>query len=117
MVVGALPAAVAPYGVEMTRFIPGYPSVMKALGRKRTLHRYDSLLGAPARILSVKHDDRPMLILDAPAYFDRDGGPYSDNMGRDWLDNGLRFAAFSRAAADVAAGLAGHKPFDILHAQ
>ena len=115
-VVGALPAAVAPHGVEMTRFVPGYPSVMKALGRKRVLHKYDSLLGAPARIIAAKHDDRPVLVLDARAFFDRDGGPYSDNMGRDWADNGLRFAALSRAAADVAAGLAGTKPFDILHA-
>jgi starch synthase len=115
-VAGALPDAVAPHGVEMTRFVPGYPAVMKALGRKRILHKYDSLLGAPARIIASKHNDRPILVLDAPAYFDRDGGPYADAMGRDWLDNGLRFAAFARAAADTAAGLAGGKPFDILHA-
>lgn len=115
-VVGALPGAVAPHGVEMTRFIPGYPAVMKALGRKRAVHRYDSLLGAPARILAAKHEGRPLLVLDAPALFERDGGPYQDGMGRDWPDNGLRFAAFGRAAADLAAGLAGTKPFDILHA-
>jgi starch synthase len=115
-VAGALPAAVAPHGVTMTPFIPGYPAVMKVLGRKRVLHKYASLLGSPARILAAKHDERPIFILDAPAYFDRDGGPYSDAMGRDWLDNGLRFAALARAAADLAAGLAGTKPFDILHA-
>lgn len=115
-VVGALPAAVSPTGVEMTRFLPGYPAVMKALGRKHTVHRYDSLLGAPARIVSSRHEGRPILVLDAPAYFDRDGGPYADAMGRDWFDNGLRFAAFARAAADIASGFAGGKPFDILHA-
>jgi len=115
-VVGALPAAVEPHGVAMTPFIPGYPAVMKALGRKRAIHKYESLLGSPARIVSARHEDRPILVLDAPAYFDRDGGPYSDAMGRDWLDNGLRFAAFARAAADLAAGQAGAKPFDILHA-
>ncbi|MGF7168658.1 starch synthase [Sphingobium xanthum] len=115
-VVGALPVAVEPHGVAMTRMIPGYPAVMHKLGRKRTLHKYDSLLGSPARILATKHDDRPLLVLDAPAYYDRDGGPYSDPMGRDWFDNGLRFAALARAGADVAAGRAGHKPFDVLHA-
>lgn len=114
-VVGALPAAVAPHGVEMTRFLPGYPSVMKALGRKRTVHRFDSLFGAPARIVASRHDDQPILVLDAPAFFDRDGGPYADGMGRDWADNGLRFAALARAGADVAAGLAGVGPFDIVH--
>lgn len=115
-VVGALPAAVEPHGVAMTRMIPGYPAVMRALGRKRVVHKYDSLLGAPARIVAAKHDDRPLLVLDAPAYYDREGGPYSDAMGRDWFDNGLRFAALAKAAADVAAGRAGTKPFDILHA-
>ncbi len=115
-VAGALPAAVAPHGVEMTRFIPGYPAVLKALGRKRLLHHYESLLGAPARILAAKHDGLPILVLDAPAYFDRPGGPYSDGTGLDWPDNGLRFAAFARAAADVATGRAGGKAYDVLHA-
>jgi starch synthase len=115
-VVGALPAAVERHGIAMTRMIPGYPAVMRALERKRTIHRYDSLLGAPARIIAAKHEGRPILVLDAPSYYDRDGGPYSDAMGRDWLDNGLRFAALAKAAADVAAGRAGIKAFDILHA-
>lgn len=115
-VVGALPAAVEPHGIAMTRMIPGYPSVLRALGKKRTVHRYDSLLGAPAKIVAATHDGRPILVLDAPTYFDRDGGPYSDPMGHDWTDNGLRFAALSKAAADVAAGRGGTKPFDILHA-
>ncbi len=115
-VVGALPAAVEPYGVAMTRFLPGYPAVLRALGRKRTVHKYATLLGTPARILASVHDERPILVLDAPAFYDRDGGPYADAMGRDWFDNGLRFAALAKAAADVASGRAGVKPFDVLHA-
>jgi starch synthase len=115
-VAGALPAAVEPHGIAMTRFVPGYPAVLRALARKRTLFRYESLLGAPARILAARHDGRPILVLDAPACFEREGGPYADAMGRDWFDNGLRFAAFARAAADVASGRAGSAPFDILHA-
>jgi starch synthase len=115
-VVGALTAAVEPHGVAMTRFLPGYPAVMRALGRKRTVHKYESLLGSPARIIASTHDDRPILVLDAPAYYDRDGGPYADAMGRDWFDNGLRFAALARAAADAAAGRGGVRRFDVLHA-
>ncbi|MBO9581191.1 MAG: glycogen synthase GlgA [Sphingobium sp.] len=115
-VAGALPAAVAPHGVTMTPFIPGYRAIMKALGRKRLVHEYASLLGSPARIVAAKHGGHPILVLDAPAFFDRDGGPYADAMGRDWLDNGLRFAAFGKAAADLAAGRAGARPFDLLHA-
>lgn len=115
-VVGALPAAVEPHGIAMTRFVPGYPAVLRALGRKKTVHRYESLLGSPARILAARHDERPILVLDCPACFDRDGGPYADATGRDWIDNGLRFAALGKAAADIAAGRAGLKRFDILHA-
>lgn len=115
-VVGALPAAVEPHGVAMTRFLPGYPAVLKALGRKRTLLAYEPLPGISARILAARHEERPIMVLDAPLLFDRDGGPYADGTGRDWTDNGLRFAALARVAADVAMGKAGGKPFDLLHA-
>lgn len=40
---------------------------------------------------------------------------YADNMGRDWLDNGLRFAAFARAAADRLQGFGGCKAYDVVH--
>src|SRR5690606_24548370 len=53
---------------------------------------------------------------DAPHLFERPGGAYGDATGADWPDNWMRFAAFSRAAADVALGaVAGWRP-DIVHA-
>jgi starch synthase len=115
-VVGALPGAVAPHGVEMTTFLPGYPAVLQAIGAARALHRYDDLLGHKARILKAKLGEHPLLVLDAPTLFARDGGPYADAAGQDWGDNGLRFAAFSRAAANVAGGAIKGKAFDVLHA-
>jgi starch synthase len=115
-VTGALPSAVAPHGVEMTTFLPGYPAVMKALGRARAVHTWDSLLGEKARLLGGKIDGHPLLVLDAPAYFQRDGGPYSDADGRDWVDNWRRYAAFGRAAADIAGGLVKARRFDVVHA-
>lgn len=115
-VAGALPAAVAPHGVAMTTFLPGYPAVLKAIGGARAVHRYDDLFGHKARILKAKLDDMPLLVLDAPALFARDGGPYADAAGRDWDDNWRRFAAFSRAAADAAGSIVKGKPFDVLHA-
>ena len=114
-VVGALPAAVASHGVEMATLIPGYPNVLKSLRRARETYQWVSLLGEPARLLSTKLGKHELLILDAPAYFLREGGPYSDVSGRDWSDNWRRFAALSRAAADVAGG-ATSKRFDVLHA-
>ncbi|CAH0496935.1 glycogen synthase GlgA [Novosphingobium sp. CECT 9465] len=115
-VAGALPAAVAPHDVEMTTFLPGYPAVIKALARPRALHTWDSLLGEKARLLGGKIDGHPLLVLDAPAYFQRDGGPYSDSEGRDWDDNWRRFAAFGRAAADIAGGAVKSRKFDLVHA-
>lgn len=115
-VAGALPAAVAPHDVEMTTLLPGYPAVMKALVRPRALHTWDSLLGEKARLLGGKIDGHPLLVLDAPAYFQRDGGPYSDSEGRDWDDNWRRFAAFGRAAADIAGGVVKSRKFDLVHA-
>ena len=86
----------------MTTLLPGYPAVMAAVKRARALHAYDSLLGQPARLLAGKLGDQPLIVLDAPAFFDRPGGPYADPLGRDWDDNWRRFAALGRAAAPDA---------------
>ncbi|KQN37055.1 glycogen synthase [Sphingomonas sp. Leaf407] len=108
-VVGALPAALAPHGIETVTLLPGYPAVLKAASRK-VVRTWDDLLGEPARLLGGTIDGHPLLVLDAPTLFARDGGPYADATGRDWADNWRRFAALSRAAADIATG------FDLVHA-
>lgn len=120
-VAGALPAAVAPHGVEMTTLLPGYPAVLRSLHKPRAVHAWDSLLGEPARLLSGKLvsegcEGHPLLVLDAPGLFAREGGPYSGPAGHDWADNWLRFSAFGRAAADIAGGLGKRKGFDLVHA-
>ena len=128
-VVGALPGAVAAHGVAMTTLLPGYPAVLAALGgaknpgakrRKppRVLHHWDSLLGEPARLLAgtLGPAAHPLLVVDCPALFARDGGPYVDAAGNDWADNWRRFAAFGRAAADIAGGAVKGLRFDLLHA-
>ncbi|MCB2080805.1 MAG: glycogen/starch synthase, partial [Novosphingobium sp.] len=115
-VVGALPDALAPHGVEMTTLLPGYPAVMAAVSKGRTLNRYDSLMGEPARLVSCTIDAKRFVVLDAPTFFLREGGPYSDDAGHDWPDNWLRFAALGRAAADLAGGAFKKGRFDVLHA-
>jgi hypothetical protein len=59
---------------------------------------------AAGRTLDGTADGPLLLVLDCPELFDRPGGPYGNQAGQDWADNGLRFAVFSRAAADVAGG-------------
>jgi starch synthase len=115
-VVGALPAALAPHGVTLTTLLPGFPAVMQAVKRGKILHSYDTLLGEPARLISGRLGQSPLIVLDAPGFFAREGNPYGDPSGIDWADNWRRFAALGRAAADLAGGLVKARTFDLVHA-
>ncbi len=113
---GALPAALAPHGIETTTLLPGYPAVLNTLGRARVVHRWPALLGTPARLLAGKLGEHPLLVLEAPELFSRDGGPYQQPSGREWDDNWRRFAALARAGADLASGAVAERGYDVLHA-
>ncbi|MDR3526285.1 MAG: glycogen synthase GlgA [Rhizomicrobium sp.] len=115
-VAGALPGALAPYDVATTTLIPGYASVLAALEGATVLHSYADLFGTEARLLVGRAKGLDVIVLDAPAFYTRSGGPYGDAAGVDWPDNWQRFGALSRAAADLAEGKAGAPSFDILHA-
>ncbi|MDE2596506.1 MAG: glycogen synthase GlgA [Sphingomonadales bacterium] len=115
-VAGALPAALAPHGVATTTLLPGYPAVLEKLGKAKEIHAWPSLLGEPARLLSGKLGAQPLLVLDAPGFYARTGGPYGDASGKDWADNWRRFAALGRAAADIAGGAVKRQAFDLVHA-
>ncbi|WOI54917.1 glycogen synthase GlgA [Palleronia sp. LCG004] len=114
-VVGALPHALAGQDVEMRVLLPGYPKVTAETGGAREVARFPELFGGPARILSYGSRDLPLLILDAPHLYDREGGIYGDGSGSDWDDNARRFAALSLGAAYIAQdGAAGWRP-DLVH--
>lgn len=115
-VAGALPAALAPYDIKLTTLLPGYPSVRRALDNNKPIHKWANLLGEEARLLAGEIAGHPLLVLDCPMLFDRDGSPYTDNAGHDWEDNWRRFAAFGRAAADIAGGAVKGRGFDLIHA-
>ena len=115
-VAGALPLALKPLGIRTRTLIPGYPSVLAAVPDATVCHRFEDLLGEEATLLAVKHRGLDLLILDAPALFDRPGGPYLDSAGIDHADNWRRFAALSKAGAEIAAGvMEGWRP-DVVHA-
>jgi starch synthase len=115
-VVGALPAALAAHDVAVTTLLPCYPAVRAAVPRARELRAFPDLFGGPARLLSATARGLPLLLLDAPHLYDRPGGPYLGPDRRDWPDNARRFAALSRAAADIARDGAGRARFDLVHA-
>ncbi|MET0363841.1 MAG: glycogen synthase GlgA [Sphingobium sp.] len=119
-VVGALPAALAHHGWQVTTLIPGYPAVMRRIAPEgsaalRTAKRYPALFGTNARVIRSRYEGRDLLILDAPALFDREGGPYLDMAGHDWPDNWRRYAALSAVGADLAAGGLRHFQPDVVH--
>lgn len=115
-VVGALPRALAAHGVETTTLLPGYPAVLKAAAG-RAIHSWRDLLGGgAARLLRGEIGGQPLIVLDAPSFFAREGGLYGDQTGSDWPDNWRRFAALARAAVEIGRGGVKGLSFDVLHA-
>ena len=114
-VAGALPAALASEGVTMRVMVPGYRDVMRDLSGATELRRYADLFGAEARLLAGAAGGLDVIVLDAPALFDRPGNPYLAPNGADWPDNWRRFAALCRAAADIGAGAIDSFVPDVVH--
>jgi len=102
-VAGALPIALKKFGVDMKTLMPGYPAVMRVIRDPVVRLQFDDLLGESATVLEVQHEGLDILVLDAPAFYDRPGGPYLDPTGKDYPDNWRRFAALSLAGAEIAA--------------
>ena len=122
-VVGALPGALAPHGVRITTLLPGYPSVMAALGDARSARNLTDLFGGPARLVrgNVSWNGSAgggldIIGIDAPHLFGRAGSPYMMPDGREWPDNNIRFAALGAVAAMLAREGLGRLRFDAVHA-
>jgi starch synthase len=114
-VTGSLPKAMESFGVETTSLIPGYPKVMDMLGNATPLAVFEDLLGVRASLIHARIDGLNLFVLDAPELYNRPGGPYVDGTGRDHHDNWRRFAALSRAGAEIAMGLLPGWTPDIVH--
>ncbi|HET7715514.1 MAG TPA: glycogen synthase GlgA [Bauldia sp.] len=114
-VAGALPGALAAHGVEMRVMVPGYREVMKALDGAKIVKRYKDLFGAEARLLAGAAGGLELIVLDAPALYDRPGNPYLAPDGADWPDNWQRFAALGRVAADLGEGAVAAFVPDMVH--
>ncbi len=115
-VVGALPAALAQHGIAVKTLVPGYPAVLKALEEtSRRARPVGDLFGGPARIRSGSAAGLDLFVLEADHLFKREGNPYLGPDGRDWPDNWARFAALSRAAADLGQGSEPSFRPDLVH--
>ncbi|MDP2963959.1 MAG: glycogen synthase GlgA [Sulfurimicrobium sp.] len=104
----ALPAALREHQVDVRVLLPGYPRVMDHLDDKRSI----AILTAPGvhgeiRILGAELPGSgvPLLVIDYPLFYERDGGPYIDHNGHDWVDNAQRFALLSRVGAILGSSM------------
>ena len=116
-VTGALPLALAPFGVGAHVLLPGYPGVREQLTGVRKVAALPKLFGGNG-LLSAGHtaDGLQVLLLEASHLFTRvGGGPYQDAAGNDWPDNHLRFAALSWVGAEIAMGRLGEWKPDVVH--
>ena len=98
-VLGALPVALARLGHDVTVIIPRYRGIAVAEGTS-TPHGF-SLAGRSVQVAFVeKAIDAGVkaVLVDAPELFDREG--LYGASGRDYPDNGWRFAVLSRAALE-----------------
>ncbi len=115
-VVGALPGALAPSGVDARVMLPAYPALFPLLAKGIEVATFGDLPGGTGRLVQVEAEGLTLLLLDAPQLFDRPGKPYNGPDGLDWHDNHRRFASLAQAAARICFdGLAGWTP-DVLHA-
>lgn len=115
-VTGALPGALAQSGITMRTLVPGYPAVMSKLVGGRIVAEIGDLFGVPAKLIAGRVAGIDVIVIEAPALYDRPGNPYVSPDGWDWSDNWKRFAALSWVAAELGQGLVeGYHP-QVIHA-
>lgn len=113
----ALPRALREFH-DVRVLIPGYREVLARHGEISIVGRLSSASGLPACELGriEMPDGLVVYIVLCSELYDRDGSPYGDWSGADWIDNDIRFARLGLAAAEIAAGVTdlGWQP-DLLH--
>ncbi len=116
-VVGALPKALKKLGHEVIVIVPKYSSIDTV---KHNIHPFMPQMGVWmgnciewCGVHQATHTDVPVYFIEFNKYFDRDG-IYHDRDHKDFADNPLRYAFFSRAALQLCKDI--RFDADIVHA-
>lgn len=111
-VMAALPRAMRALGADVRMLVPAFPALRSAVVVQEEMASFPDLMGGgPARILKAEAPGLPLYLLDQPAFFERNGSPYSQPE-----DLARRFAALAWAAAHLgrAGDAEGWRP-DVVH--
>ncbi len=83
--------------------LPAYKGVKQHLKHKKTIAQI-TLQSHDVEIIksTLPGTQLPIWLLDCPALFNREGGPYLTLKGIPWPDNAQRFALFSRVITAIA---------------
>ncbi len=118
--VSACASALRQRGIDVSILLPGYESAFDQALAPTPLGYLRDLPGGDARLWRAAMPDTgvPVLLLEMNhLYGHRGSGLYQDDEGgRDYLDNFVRFASLSAAAARIASGVRGVKRPHIVHA-
>lgn len=99
----SLPQALHRLGIDIRILVPGYPAVLAKLPQATLYCAVATPMpGAkPARLLQslLPGTEVPLLILDCPTLYNRQGSPYQGPDGQDWPDNALRFGFLCQIGA------------------
>lgn len=117
--VSASASALRQRGIDASILLPGYESAFDHAIAPTPLGTIRDLPGGDARLWRavMPDSDVPVLLLEMKHLYGRRGsGLYQDECGRDYVDNFVRFASLSAAAARIASGVRGVKRPRIVHA-
>ncbi len=116
---GSLPAALRRQRVDARILIPGYPAVLAKVKNLTEVTQLDYIpqVGSVTLMQGEMPDTGvPVYVVVHAGLYLRDGGPYQDQFGKDWIDNPLRFGVLSHIAAILSSG---HSPLewkpDVVH--
>ena len=107
---GSLPRALRNTKQDIRLVLPAYPAAKAAASAHKAIINFTPAgASSPVTLLQGRLPKTrvPVYLVDAPDYFDRPGGPYSQPDGKDWPDNDQRFAQFCRAVCAIALDQAG----------
>jgi starch synthase len=116
-IAGALPAALMAVGCDVRVLLPGFPAILQDLQGATLLRRQVAPWGESVAL----HAGRLAALginayaIDAPALYERSGGPYDDAQHQPYADNHRRFALLGWIAGLLGQGLDANWQPQVVH--